>query len=232
METGNLEKSLDYYTRGLNMAKKNGFDELINLFINNIGLIYLKQEHFEKALEHFRESASLNEKGYNHAIAINNIGIVKQQQGKLNEAVSYYEQSLKACQQINDEYCALTPLNSLAGLYLKQLDFDKSLQSSEKVIKTQEKLGLEKDLLISYNRMGLIYNQKQDYDLAIYYYNKSLAIAQHLNSGLIPYIYANLSDTYANNGQFEEALDTIQFDSMKCATVFIRLIISCGRMNY
>ena len=206
VETGDLGKSFDFYTKGLNLARQKGYDELITLFINNIGLIYLKQEHFEKAIQHFEESASLSKNGYSHALAINNIGVVKQKQGKYEEAIQYYNKSLEKCNDMADEYCALSPLNGLSGVYLAQSNFVKALETNEHIIKLQEKLGLSKDLLVSYNRMGLIYDETEAYDLAVFYFNKSLKIAKNLNSGNVHYIHANLSNAYESNNQFEEAL--------------------------
>lgn len=206
VETGDLEKSFDFYTKGLNLARQNKYDELIGLFINNIGLIYLKQEHFDRAQEHFEESASLSKKGYSHALAINNIGVVKQKQERYDEAIKYYHRSLEECHALEDEYCALSPLSGLGAVYLAQNNFEKALEANEHIIKLQEKLGLTKDLLVSYNRMGLIYGETEAYYLAIFYFNKSLKIARHLNSGHIHFIHANLSNAYESNNQYREAL--------------------------
>lgn len=207
LETGNNEKSLDHYTKGLALAKQNQWNELSSSFIHNIGIIYLNQEHYEVALEHFEESASMNIKGSSYAIAINNIGVVKKKQGKFEEAITFFQKSLGACQEIGDEYCSLTPLGALASTYLELADLNLALEATEKIIKVQEKLGLDQDLMVSHNRMGLIYNQKEEYDLAVWYYHKSLKKARELHSGHTPYIYANLSKALANNGQFEEALE-------------------------
>lgn len=216
VETGQHQYALDYYTRGLNLAKENGFDQLESSFINNLGLIYLHLEHFDKAQEHFERCAALRKEGYDYAIAINNIGVVKQKQGEFSEAIEYYRKSLEACQEAGDAYCSLTPMNGLAGIYLHIGEPEWALIATEGIIELQGKLKLDKDLIISYNRMGLIYNSIKEYLKAIEYYHKSLSIAHALQSALTPYIYANLSDTYANNGQFEEALKfSTRFYEMK-----------------
>ncbi len=206
VETGKLEEGLAHYTKGLNLVKQNELEDMETLFINNLGLVYLQQGHFDKALEHFKESASLNGKGYNYAIAVYNIGIVNQKQRKFEKALDLYQKSLKACQDAGDEYCSITPLSGMAGVYLELEDYDKALEVSESIIKVQEQLGLEKDLLISYNRIGLIYNEQNMHDLALAYFYRALGIARHLNSGLTYYIHANLSNTHEYMGQFEEAL--------------------------
>lgn len=216
VETGRHQDALNYYTRGLDLAKENGFNKLESLFINNLGLIYLHQEHYDKAQEHFEACATLRKKGYDYAIAINNTGVVKQKQGKFSEAIIYYRKSLAACQEAGDAYCSLTPMNGLAGIYLHLQELELALETTEGIIKVQEKLRLDKDLIVSYNRMGLIYNQMKEYLKAIEYYDKSLSVAHKLQSALTPYIYANVSDTYANNGQFEEALKySVRFYQMK-----------------
>lgn len=216
VEAGRNEKALAYYTRGLSLAKANELNELVPKLINNIGLIYLQQEYFEKAQEHFKESASLSKSGTEYATALHNVGVVKQKQGRYYEAIDYYRKSLLACEAAEDVYCRLTPMNGLAGAYLHLQELDLALEITEGAVIVQKKLGMGKDMMISFNRMGLIYNQKQDYSKAIEYYEKSLQVAQELQSGLIPYIYANLSDTYANNGQFEKALQySVRFYQMK-----------------
>src|SRR5690606_21211611 len=107
VETGRHQDALNYYTKGLDLAKKNNLNKLESSFINNLGLIYLHQEHYAKAQEHFEACAALREKGYDYAIAINNIGVVKQKQGKFSEAITYYRKSLAACKEAGDAYCSL-----------------------------------------------------------------------------------------------------------------------------
>ena len=216
LETGKHEESLEWYSRGLQIARQRKLRELEALFINNIGLVYLQQQHYEKALEHFTESAQMIRKGYDYAVAINNMGVVKQRQQEYQASLELYSQSLKACQELKDEYCSLTPLNSMASVYLEQEEFEKAREVNKALIAAQEKLGLEKALMASYNRMGLIFNQLYQYDDAIQYFQLSLEIAENLRSGSVPYIHSNLADAYANKGQFKEALaHTTHYYEMK-----------------
>lgn len=205
-ETGRREESMKSYRKGLSLAKKHNLDNLIAPFINNIGIIYLNQSHYEKALEHFEESAELSKKGYQYAITLNNIGVANYKQGKDKEAIKYYEKSLEACNAIEDEYCSLTPLNGIANTALRQKSYQKAIETTLKAIKIQNKLGLEKDLLVSHNRMGLIYNAMAEYELAIHEYERSLEISEKINSVHTSYIHANISDCYRNIGDFEKAL--------------------------
>lgn len=209
-ETGRREESMNFYSEGLKLARKHGLQELVAPFINNIGIIFLKQSHYDKALEHFTESARLSEKGYQYAITIHNIGVVKHQQNNFEEAVYYYEKSLQACNAIEDEYCSLTPLNGFANAFLQQKKYGKALETTQKIIKIQEKLGLEKDLLVSYNRMGLIYNAMANFEMAIDFYMKSLTICEKINSIHTAYIHSNISDCYRNIGNYKRALEHIE----------------------
>lgn len=209
-ETGRREESMNFYSEGLKLAKKHGFQELIAPFLNNIGIIFLKQSHYDKALEHFTESARLSKMGYQHAITINNIGVVKYQQNKFEEAVKYYEKSLLACNAIEDEYCSLTPLNGLANTSLQQKQYEKALQTTKKIIEIQVNLGLEKDLLVSYNRMGLIYNAMGNFEMAIDFYMKSMVISEKINSVHTAYIHSNISDCYRNIGNYKKALEHME----------------------
>jgi len=205
-ETGQREESLAYYTKGLKIARKHELIELIPPFINNIGIIYLKQKHYDKASELFEESASMSNKGYQYAITINNIGVVKYQQGFYKEALAYYQKSLEACNEIDDDYCRLVPLNGIANSYLQQNDNQKALEATQKSITIQKEKKLDKDLLVSYNRLGLIFNGMGAYEKAIQEYHKSLNIAEKINSSHTPFIHANLSDCYQNIENYKKAL--------------------------
>ncbi|WP_375577965.1 tetratricopeptide repeat protein [Marivirga tractuosa] len=205
-ETGHREESLTHYTKGLKIARDHDFNELIPPFINNIGTIYLKQQHYEKASELFKESASLSKEGYQYAITINNIGVVKYQQGLFDEARDYYKKSLEACNNIKDDYCSLTPLNGIANTYLQQNAFEKALKTTQKAIQIQKRKKLDKDLLVSYNRLGLTYNAMGEYIKAIEEYERSLRISKKINSIHTPYIHANISDCYQNLRDYKNAL--------------------------
>jgi signal transduction histidine kinase/Flp pilus assembly protein TadD len=144
------------------------------------------------------------------------MGVVKYQQGLYDEARKYYQKSLEACREINDDYCTLTPLNGIANTYLQQNALEKALETTQKAIQIQNRKKLEKDLLVSYNRLGLIYNAMGNYEKAIKEYEKSLNISKNLNSPHTPYIHANIADCFQNLEQYKKALThSIKFYELK-----------------
>ncbi|MBW1823050.1 MAG: tetratricopeptide repeat protein [Deltaproteobacteria bacterium] len=158
---------------------------------NNLGLIYLDQEHYEKAtlalktaLEKSialqiktspelmiedsteKDSASLPMLKYapHSAEIYNNLGTICLRQGKWNQAITYYEKALT----LKSTYP--NPFNNLGFIYNQKGQPDKAIEA------LKEALRLKPSYPEAYNNLGVAYKEKRLYQHAIESYKKAITL--------------------------------------------------------
>jgi signal transduction histidine kinase len=204
---GSNEKALQNYIQAYDLAKEiNLKTELLRL-TNNIGIIYLNQHHLDLAIEYFQRSLEMGPEKDIEAIIIGNIGLAYRDKNDLVKALEYFEKSVEICREINNINCEVSQLGYIATIYLDLEEYDRALKYSYNTQKKQVQLGLRRDLVITYNRMGLAFRYKQQYDSALIYLNKSLKLAWETKSASLHLIYANLAMTYEDSKQYKLALE-------------------------
>ena len=206
-DSGDTEKGLMYYIDALHLAEKISWKEEELKLINNIGTIYLAQNHYAKAIEYFERCISMEPDAKTEAIVLGNIGLAYSRLGDYDMAISYFERSTATCREIGDEQCELGRLSLMVTTYMLQQKYDLALKLSYEISERQERLGAQKELLINYNRMGLLYWYTLQYDSAINYFNKSFVIAKEINYSSIHLIHANMAFVYRDAGKYKLALE-------------------------
>ena len=97
-------------------------------------------------------------------------------------------------------------LRSLSGISLGLQENDKAIEYANEIL---AHAGNDDDRGVAYNNLGLAYANKGEYDRAIGYYEKALAIQlkslgpEHPSVGLS---YNNLGSAYYNKGEYDRAI--------------------------
>ena len=52
------DKALEYYNSGLEMAERNGHKSILSIYLDNVGVLYLRQENYQAATAHFDRAIS------------------------------------------------------------------------------------------------------------------------------------------------------------------------------
>ncbi|UII25875.1 tetratricopeptide repeat protein [Fulvivirga maritima] len=202
------EKAMGYYKKALDIAIEHQLDNESYRIENNIGILYLESDHFDKAIESFKKSADNTMAPRDKAISMANIALGYQKMEEFDEALKYYHKSMEYCGKLSGDKheCEMQALQGFAGIALERNLFDEALSYNKSIRDYQEERNLVHELFITYNRIGLIYDGKRNIKGAVEYFNKAIAIADSLQSELIPYLYANLSVAYENANQYKLAL--------------------------
>ncbi len=171
---------------------------------NRVGVALLRQKNHQMALEVFLESAAYYESAgewVNLAMCHNNMAGVFADMGDYVNAVRYYEQSLPVFQEYGIKQFEIITLTNLAGQYLRLNNLEKSYEYNKLAEALGEELNDQYALGIVYNNLGQFAFTEEDYETALYYYEKSLAAKQSLGTG------SDLVPTYNNIGQVLSLMD-------------------------
>ena len=164
-----------------------------------------------KAVSYADQSISLSHKANflkGESLALLNKGIFLNLNGELEEAEKLIQQSLAIRKKSNDlagqGYC----LRALGNIQFDKNDYSKALEyylaAEPKFDQAHDLKGLSGD----YIWIGNVFNDGlHQYDKAVFYFDKSLAIATQLkDSSLISYAYNNLGTAYYFDKKYKEAL--------------------------
>lgn len=166
-----------------NMLKQNPDDIGI---LSQLGNMYVKSGHDEKALPIFDKVLSIDGKNLN---AFNNLGAIYRREKKYEESVSILKKALEIYSDNSQvEY-------NLGFTYKIMGEYDKAIECFEDVIDKNPS-----DVL-AYNHVGSIYAERKDYESAVQTYQRALKIDPNH-----PIIHFNLAKTFEALNKKEEAL--------------------------
>lgn len=161
--------------------------------INGLGIVYLNRREFDKAALHFRRVINLNAKAYD---AYNYLGVIFSETGKYELAKENFLVAANA-----EKY--MTPENAyanLAMLEVKQKKFDAALRYADKG------MGKNKNFPLLYNVKGIVFENREEYKKAIFYYEKALSLLTEDDITLL----INLGRVQSKVGEKNKALDTLE----------------------
>jgi tetratricopeptide (TPR) repeat protein len=98
IDSGNLSKALEYYTKAEVIAKKNHHPDSLNIIYTDIGRIYTRWSNYGEALGYFQKAYNLSEKlgsQKNIAKALTNIGILYARENDNQGAINYFKRAYK-----------------------------------------------------------------------------------------------------------------------------------------
>lgn len=119
----------------------------------------------------------------------------------------HYNKAYNVYSEIGEEYYAARMLLNLAIIKSHIKDFTGSEISTIRAINAFKPLAKHRQLYLSYNNLGIIYNELEEYDKAIYYHKKALEHQSFL-SGQHTFNETSLNNigvVYQNRGDYENA---------------------------
>ncbi len=175
----NFDEALGHNYRSLEIGEITKDNDHISVSLNNIGLIFLGLNDFENGLQYFEKSYDFKiENGidYDLDISLLNIGICYNGLGRVDQAIRMFGQALQVCEPKCKSQNLSNIYNGLGDSFLKS----SRLQEAE----TQFQLAIESARIgrstrleaVALNGMAKVFNARKDYDMAIYFLDKSQAL--------------------------------------------------------
>lgn len=228
---GEYDTARVIYEKSLNEFKRINFKKGIAIDLRNIGNTYDQQGNTKAALDYFFKSLKIRDEiGDKKGVAAVNaaIGLVYNKNGEKEQAAKYFEDALKTYTELND-HLGIAKIN----YYLANVLYDKfrekaidTLITENDTIEVFDTLVLEKaklNLLNAlpvfeeigdgrymanmYEMLGLIYQNYNNFDTALFYLNRSLELREQMGNKFgIANIYKNMGSFYIKNKKLKKAL--------------------------
>jgi tetratricopeptide (TPR) repeat protein len=227
---GNYPEALKNYFDALKIRNVLNKRELAST-LGNIGIVYLFQAEYPKALDYFlRTLKTYEELNDRHGIAaiLTNIGNVYYEQSDYPKTLNYYFRTLKMVEEFGDKEQIALCLGNIGSVYQAQTDLLseisakennnlKALDYSLKALKINEELGNKVGIATNLSAIGNVYSVQADFsskssaketynNKALDYYFRALKMSEDIGDkkGIVTCLH-NISSIYAEASRFGEA---------------------------
>jgi adenylate cyclase len=195
-------------TESATLAKKLNFKKGLAFSLKNIGIGYYMQGQFLETFDYWNQSMAVFDSiGDKSGVAniLSNIGSVYFDQGDDEKALENYLKSLKISEQIGDKFRTATALGNIGNVYQnKKATLDKALAYYLRALPLSEEVGDKKIIGSTNVGIGEIYFKKENYDSALFYFNKSLNAYEGTEA--YPYSLNAIGSVYSKRGEFDLAI--------------------------
>ena len=209
-ELGDIESAERTAHQGLTESKKEGDEINENYFTNALGIVYLSQGDYDKALEYFEKSLQSTEK-LNQTLEkiaiLLNIGILYQKKGELKNAFKYSFEAANLIKEDTPSLIRFSVLNSLGNLYRDNGDIPNTVKNMELALEIAEKIGdLYKKSLCLNNLAGMKLSQGL-LNPALNYASEALKINEQLGDlDSMSNTLNTVGNIFRAAGQYNQAL--------------------------
>jgi two-component system, NarL family, sensor kinase len=222
-----FEKALQYYLKALDISERYNLPNNKSIVLRDLGNLYVRQKDSLKAMECHSKSIE-NAQQHNLTSELiagyNNLAILYAGTNK-KKAEHYYLQTLALARKINNRYIEYYAHINLSDLYVRYQNneaLQKVYYHLQQAKKTQEILQDEGLLFLVNFNFGGYYKRKLNYPIAIDYYKKALATrTKNTPTNQLLNLYFSLSETYAKNKDYKNALLIKEKQSQLSDSIFI-----------
>ncbi len=199
----------DFFT-ALNWAEKYHLTRLESQVHTNIGMLFLKQNEWEKSIYYFNKSIEkkkeLNDlKGM--ALIYNNIGISYYYLNILDSVLVSFNRSLDMYIMLGDKKGQTRPLFNIGEIYAVKGDYIKALEYCKKSLDIEKAIDYKLGYANSLVYIGDIYTELGKYDEAINHQHQGISILKEIKaSSELKDAYFSLYNTYLQMNRLDSAL--------------------------
>jgi len=195
------DSSFFRYKQQLNAAIEGGTPLVIGKKHWELGEFYFKVGVFSEAMEHFNEALHLFEGSPNDTLRIkvkNSIGRVELSLKNYDEAISYFNEANEESKKISKGF--------LGTCYEKKGEYENALEYQNESLEQFERINDTAGLSLVNENIGSIYEDLENYDLALRYFVKAYGYVKNVNNGNEANVLNNLGDVHRKRGDYEKGL--------------------------
>jgi len=209
--TNNLEKTIYYGEKGLELAIKAGNQVLEATFYRHIGGGYDVKAEFDSALHYYNKSYELALETNDLAMegrAYRMLTFTYFRQGKYALALENCMKVLKIYEHLNDEEGVMTALSNIGEINQIMGNTDRAFHYLIRAEKLAVELNHVYGKMHIYNTLGSVYMDKDDLDKAMECYNMALD-ASYLGGNILTECrsYQNMAKVEIERGNYDKALN-------------------------
>lgn len=209
-------RAIQYFNTALEMARQNKMDEQEVMALLKLSVMTLTIPDNEKALNYVTKASAMSGSVKNDSLKAeiqNTYGQVYLSKNDKILALGSYLNGLRIAEEVKPENAALlrTSYMYLSHFYGEIDDYDRAIDYYKMGYDKLDKMIVRfvpYQRAIDMNAMGKLFAAKKNYDIAIEYFRRSLAMADSLKFSTLKIpAYSSIIDQYLQMDQPQQALD-------------------------
>ena len=182
-----IQKSLDYYNKGLELARKNKMEKESADFLLALSMLHCNIPDLDKAMNFATQALSIASDLKNDSLKVAtyySFGAVYQLKKEKILALRNYLTALRIAEEAKDALLLRSCYAVLSQFYADIKEYDKAIdylkKGSEQLPMVKNMPNKEYTAVVDLFMMGDLYMQKKDFDMSVFYYDSSIAKAHEL----------------------------------------------------
>lgn len=213
---GRIEPAREHLNQALAFRRK-GKDALGEArTLGNLGLTYLSQGRYIKALEYYRQARQLfsslpSTPVRDTGTALTNIGSVYAEMGQYPRALDYQQQALAIYQAAGDQAGLASAFHNIGYIKSEQLDYPAAIKAFEQAIAIRTHINDRIGAAETRNNLGLTLSRNQQHARALEVLLGALKVLQASDMRkTLAATYDSLGSVHARMGDFPSAFGAYQ----------------------
>lgn len=207
---GKNDKSLEFFLKGLKIADSANNQEMMVIFLNNIGELYKNcMGMYDDALGYFIEALKISTRDADtsNGFLLNSIGDTYLKLKDPQKALKYCNMGLNNSKKNNDRLTEAQCYKNLARIYKEMNDTDGTIENCNKSLLLYQRINNKQGEAEVLTELGSLYINNRIYENALNCLKKALVIAKEINTNsVLMSIHHYLADTYEKTNHFKDAL--------------------------
>jgi signal transduction histidine kinase len=212
--TGDYDKCLESHLESLRYAELDNNQGGIAGAYNNIGLINMKYEKYDIALDYFQRAEKVFAKIgnlTNQGMSIINIGNIYYYTNEYDNALGFYQRAYNIFEKTNEPKDIALAAQNISAIYDLKKDYKNAMLYADKALELYMKSNNVWGIIHLAQNIGFLYLDKDDFDKAEHYFKLSHENALQTNSlPLLISSYSSLSQLYEKKGEYEKAFQSLK----------------------
>ncbi len=181
IDLNRYQEAVSVLESALALAVGSGAEEEEMFICSNLGLIYQRMNHLEKAADYFKRSISTAERlNRRRNIALLNYGNVKYMQSRVDEAEAIYREAMEIAGEMGDRHVARVLMNNIAAIHSARGEFAEALEMFTGALNLARSMNDRKGLRLLNQSIGEIMSFLGDYEASGESFARAVETAEEL----------------------------------------------------
>jgi CHAT domain-containing protein len=222
--TGENNRALDYLNQALNLARKLSLQEIEASALNDLGVLYLEQEDYDKAESHLNKSLAIHQSRNNlteAARVLLNLGVSAQRRGDAKHALQHFKKSLDQAKAVSNKDVMIAAGEGIGAAFREQRQYAEALAILDRSLLLAKEVDDQVRIGEILWRKAEVFYEMGNYDRAAELAETAFKLASKLRLPNLSYVSATLlGRAYLGQKQTDLAFQTLtqaidQVESMR-----------------
>lgn len=182
-----IQKSIDYLNKGLSLARQNKLEKETAMGYLYLSSVYSKVPDLDKSLSYATQAFSIVQSIRNDSLETAThlmYGNIYQLKKERILALRNYLIGLRIAEEKKDPDLMRHCYSNLSAFYADIKEFDKAIDYAKQAMEELPRTGFENkeyQRVVDIYNLGNLYVGKKDFDMSVYYFEKSIKLADSIN---------------------------------------------------